>query len=558
MSSNSPLPDVSRRAFLAGCGATGVAVASPLGTASGAERESRSWSSSASIDSPERAGRISLEGLHSIAETNRRFQQAQAQMDRTVRAVEDLGLDPTGETAINGDFGQIDGLSNARITFPSDGTFLLNEQITVRPDGPVEIMGNGCSFIIPPNSNMKSFIFVLPSGSLIRDITIDQTAEGALQGLSIQSRGTIRVENLTIKGYAPATVSTEDDPFGSTFTPIALTQSAMVQVVNLKEVGGTAAGLHDEGDLPPDARENRLGSPSGIFIGKSNLGTVQLVEPKISGWSNGIYGGRTPGNVEVRGGDFLNNFNSQTRISGGSIVDGASMLLNDTMWTRPGQFDIGHQGVYAARIDGKNHGNLTAPTTFKNVRVVAESMREGASLFDWESASGPGIVENCHITNHLDREVFLGENPNAPAATNVLVNNCLIDGSSQAEVMVMNNRGQSRIKNTCVKLPNAGPGDVEGAIVGSNMTWGSECTGKSGLRAPDKLGVPSNISSGNFTSNYSVASFRRQGDRKSIIDKLVGIFTSIVTSLAMIVLSIIAIAIGLVLVVGIAMYKLLR
>ena len=491
---------LSRRQFLAGCGAVGAAATGVPAVRGANGRQADTHQSSASLRALGSGGQISSEGQRAIADVDRRFQQQRPAIEQTVDAVKDIGLDPSGKTPVNGELGEaLSGLSNARITFPSDGTFQLTEQITVRPNGPIEIAGNGCSFVIPAGKETKSFIFVLPSGSLISDITIDQSATGVVQELGIQAEsGVVHAKNVTIKGYAPAKSNvgpTGNNPsVDAMFSPIAKTGDSVVRVTNFKAIGGTAAGTHDEADLPESAPENRLGAPMGVWVGRSNQGTIQMVNPTLSGWSNGMYSGRTKGVVEVRGGTFVNNFNAQTRIGGGSIVDGASMLLDDRQWSDKGPFKIGHQGVYAVRVDAK-HGDQTDPATFKNLKVVAKSMREGAALFDWESASGPGIVRNCHITNHLERPVFLGENPSAPAATNILVDQCLIDGRSPSGVMEMQGRPQSRIQRTCIQLPNAGPDSINGAQVGEGVSFGKQCASGSGLSKPKKVGSGGNISS---------------------------------------------------------------
>jgi hypothetical protein len=490
----------SRRQFLAGCGAAGaVAVGAPLASAAQPEPE-RPGLSPPSVQALGVGGDISPEGRQAIADVDRQFQQQQPQMQKTVNAVNDLGLDPSGETPINGDFGAaLSGMSNTRIVFPSGGTFALSGQITATPEGPVEIIGNGSSFVIPQGMETKSLTLVLPGGSLVRDIVIDQSAKGAVQELSIQAgNGVVRADNVTIKGYAPAKSNVGPTGTNSSvdamFSPIARSSNAVVRVTNLTAVGGTAAGTHDVPDKPESAPENRLGAPMGIWVGQSTTGTIQFVNPKIRGWSNGIYGGRTTGTVEVLGGTFVNNFNAQTRVGGGSVVDGASMLLDDRQWSDKGPFKIGHQGVYAVRVDAKK-GNQTDPATFKNCKIVAKSMRAGSSLFDWESESGPGVIRNCHVTNHLDRPVVLGESPSAPAATNILVDRCLIDGSSSAAVMEMNDRPQSKIQQTCITLPNAGPDDIQGATIGSGVSFGKQCQSGSGLSSPKKVGSGGNISS---------------------------------------------------------------
>jgi hypothetical protein len=480
----------SRREFLGTCGALGAAATMPISTVGQAASEELDSLAGLEPD----LGRISPEGRASIRSFERRFQKARPKFE-TIHAVENLGLDPTGKTSISDEFSsKIGSLSNKSVVFPSDGTFKITHQATVAPPGPIEIIGNGCTFFLPPHHDMRSFVFVLPSGSLVRDFTIDQTAKMSLQEISLQSRGVVRGDNVTIKGYAPARRDKykTDSTATMMFAPIARTEDAIVRATNFKAVGGTAAGTHDENDLPPDALENVLDGLIGIFIGASNLGTIQLVNLGLSGWSNGIYGGRTTGTVEVLGGKFVNNFNAQTRIGGGSVVDGAEMLLDDRLWHDKGPFKIGHQGVYAARIDAK-HGNLTDPAKFKNLKVIGESMREGASLFDWESKAGQGIIKNCEIVNHLDRPAILGEPPNVPGAANVLVAWCLIRGDSPGPVMVMNGRQQSRIRNTCIKVPDAGPEDIVGADIGKDVSFG-KCKPNSGLKNPKKVGNPGDIS----------------------------------------------------------------
>ena len=120
---------VSRRGFLCACGAAGAAAAG-VPIASGVQKQEAESDALSSPDPP--LGRISSEGRQAIADVDRRFQQQRPAMGKTVDAVKDIGLDPSGNTPINGKLGEaLTGLSNARITFPSDGTFLLTEQINI-------------------------------------------------------------------------------------------------------------------------------------------------------------------------------------------------------------------------------------------------------------------------------------------------------------------------------------------------------------------------------------------------------------------------------------------
>src|SRR5699024_9190199 len=152
-----------------------------------------------------------------------------------------------------------------------------------------------------------------------------------------------------------------------------------------------------------------------------------------------------------------------------------------------------HQGVLAGRVDAK-HGNLTDPATFKNLRVVANSMRHVPALFRWNHEAGPGIIRNCHITNHIDAPIVYGRSPAVPAATNILVDQSLIDGKSSASVMEIHDRPQSRIQRTCIQLPGTGPNDINGAQVGKAVSFGKQCEAGSGLKHPEKVGDGGNLS----------------------------------------------------------------
>lgn len=524
---------LSRRQFLGACGAAGAAAGGvPLvGAASNREQKMRRAALSAPVDT--QLGSVSPSGRQAVADVDRRFQQQQPAMKKTVHAVDNLGLDPTGKQSISGKLSSaLSSMSHTRIIFPKNGVFKLPELTAPLPEGPIEIIGNGCTFKIPPNTETKSFNFVLPGGSLIRDITIDQSAKGALQEFGVQSKeGVVRADNVTIKGYAPATKSADSGSVDQMVAPITRTENATVRMTNLQAVSGTAAGTHDEGDKPPNSPENTLGSPMGVGVFDQSVGTVQLANPKIRGWSNGIYGGRTKGIVGIHGGAFVNNFNGQVRLGGGSVVDGTNIMLDDRKWSKkahPGPFRIGHQGVLVGRVDAKG-GNLTDPIKFKNLRVVANSMRSVPALFRWNNEAGPGIIRNCHITNHIDAPIVYARSPAAPAATNVLVDQCLIDGNASAAIMEMHERGQSRIQRTCVKLPDAGPDDIKGAQVGKGMSFGGKCKSGSGLSKPKKVGSGGNLSSLPAPNGSAVSavndsaggSSQREGPRKGALAAVV-------------------------------------
>jgi hypothetical protein len=490
---------VSRRQFLAGCGAAGAAaVGAPL--ASAAQQESQQPAlSPPSAQALGVESSISPQGRARIAAVDRQFQQQRSQMEKTVNAVDDLGLDPSGSEPINGKFeSAIESLSNVRVEFPSDGVFRATEQVVARPSGPVELVGNGCTIKLDSSSERRVLnIDSFPSGSLFQGFTLTSTGDTTF-GFRVATEGTVRVQDVTVKGYMVSTQSNQNRVQG-VFSPVARSSSATVQVKNYKAIGGGAAGTHDQPDKPESAPPNQIATPLGIWVGQQTQGTIQLVECQLRGWSNGVYGGRTNGRVEVSGGQYWNNLNSQLRLGGGSIVDGATLLLDDRQWSmkqNPGPYSLGEQqGVHAIRVDAKNGGNTSDPIHIRNTEIQSKSMQQGVAEIEFESASGPGIIENSRIVTHIERPVINAQSPSGGVSqSNVLVDNCYIGGEGPSTVMSIDGRPQSRIQQTCVAIPGTGPSAINGATVGSGVSFGQGCKG-SGLKAPQKVGSGGNISS---------------------------------------------------------------
>ncbi len=494
MASDESTTQFSRRQFLGTCGAVGATAALPTTTV-GQAAPGR-FDALAGLDPT--LPRVSPEGKASIRAFDRRFQQKRPDIRQTLHAVENLGLDPSGNTPVGRALSKkISGLSNTRVVFPSDGEFLFEDQSVIRPAGPVELIGNGCTFKIPSNTAVRLLnIDQFPSGSLLRGFVLDQTAPKSRLGWRLAADGVVRADNITVKGYATAKpVPGSDEVTGGIFSPVAYESSSVIRATNFHAAGGSASGVHDiNGGNPPSVPENRLDAPMGVWIGQSTQGTIQLVNPTLRGWGNAIYGGRTLGRYEVLGGRLVNNDNCQARVGGGSVVDGATMILDDRQWSDKGPFKLGrNQGVYAVRVDPADIGNRTDPVRIVNVGVYALSMQEGASLFDFEAEAGPGILQNCKIMNHLDRPVIMGVSPSGGAPqTNIMVDHCLIGGSSPAAVMEIDGRPQSRIQYSCITIPDAGPEDINGADIGPAVSFG-KCGPNSGLKKPKKVGEPGDL-----------------------------------------------------------------
>ncbi|HET7322938.1 MAG TPA: hypothetical protein VFJ06_01255 [Halococcus sp.] len=473
-------------------------------------------------------GQISLKGQAEIADVDRQLAQQRGPIERTINAVSELGVtpdQPINETLPDA----VSDLSNVRVVFPGDVTFRATDRMVLDPAGPIELIGNGTT--IQLEAGLKARVFNcprLPSGTLIQGFVADMTAQGTRTGVRVGTAGVVELRDITVRGYAPPVSSDVDDAVPAVLMPIARASGGTVRMTNFRATGGTAAGIHDDMGKPASAPENRLDGMIGLWVGQANLGTIQMVGCQLRGWSNGTYSGRTNGQVQILGGTYWNNFNCQARIGGGSLIDGATMLLDGRMWSmkkNPGPYSLGeNQGINAVRIEtGGNKGTQNEPVTLRNLDIRGISMETSSSLVNIEGSGPSTILENCKVTNHMGVPAILAAAPgsqggySAAPITNIMVDYCLFTGST-TEVAVVNERPNSRIQRTCIQIPGAGPESISGMQIGPAVSFGPQCSAGSGLANPKKVGSPGNISSLPAPSyNGSTGTFSRSTPSKKAV-----------------------------------------
>ena len=541
MSGTDSAPQLTRRQFLGACGICGaVSVAPFASTPAAADGRDQ-------LSSFGEAGTISAEGQAAISAVDDQLAQQGGNFGQTLDAVSDLGLDPQGNTPISQPLeAAMGGLSNARIDFPSDGVFRLTDQILLNPSGPVELVGNGATLKVDPDTaSMAIDCPNLPGGTRISGFVIDQTAKGSTTGVRVGSEGIIEVRDVTVRGYSTPKASVAkgggEGSVPAVLMPIARTPSSTIRITNFTAIGGTAAGMHSDPDKPESAPENRLGAPMGVWIGGSSPGTVQLVNPRIRGWSNGTYSSRTEGTVQILGGVLYNNSNTQARVGGGAVIDGTTMLLDDRQWSKkqnPGPYTLGgNQGVHAVRVEtGGAKGNQSDPVTLRNLDIRALSMEISSGLIDFEGSAPAGTITNCRLENHLGVPAIYGEAPGSQGSyggasqTNILVDNCLLAGSTADSVIQVEDRPNSRLQRTCIEIPGATSASVSGMQIGSGVGFGKTCSA-GGLSNPKKVGSGGNISAlpAPVANGASAARRRRKQERrKTLIATVFGGFFMLV------------------------------
>jgi hypothetical protein len=487
------------------------------------------------VVTPEGKERLSSLGREKIEDINRRYpQQRQHSYGRKINAVKDLGLDPSGKEPIDGKLTSAN-LDNARVFFPK-GNYRVTGDMTFRTDAPCALVGPKAT--LKMDTGARGHLRPIIPGGLIKGLSLDLSADGALFGLQPMTDGYVEVKNVDIVGYAAPIPETESS-FGAMYVPIAKTSDAAIRAVGLSAVGGTAADMHDDGS-PPSAPENQMRTYSGVWVGSQNKGTIQLIDAQIRGWQNGIYGGRTPGEVHILGGTWWNNSNCQIRIGGGSFADRVKIVIDDRKWSmkqNPGPYSLGEQqGVNGIRIEtGGRKGVQDEPVHLRNLKIRGLSVRTIAALINMEGTSPMTKVKNCVLENHIGVPAVLAARPgsqfNYPAAPNptVQIVDSLVEGGKMDPAILAHDR-PGRVLGTCLSYPGAGPEDIVGLDIGQTVSFG-KCGPKSGLSAPKKVASGVNVSNlpiptgGSPSYSSSGGPTGRQGPSKGVLVAVVsGIF----------------------------------
>ncbi|EMA37916.1 hypothetical protein [Halococcus hamelinensis] len=443
----------------------------------------------------ESPGSPSRAAYRALAAVERQVTQrsGSSDFDRTVNAVEYLGLgsnDAVNEALERADAaGDLDGV---RLRFPA-GTYRVADDVNISPAGPFGIVGPRAVFRVDPGVRCELNVHTGSRG-LFEGFTIDQRADRAAVSLLLETDDHIDARGLTFRGPVEAV----GDDQQALVRPVATSREASVRIENLRAVGGTNAGSHAwvRPESPPPGHV--AGGVPGAFVGESNVGVVQFVEPVLHGWENGLYASRTPGAVQVVGGTFVNNNNTAVRISGAeSFCDGATVVLDAGRWPdgRPGRFTIGEiQGVSGVRSET---GPLNKEgARFRNLDVRARRLDRCPGLVVYDGSAATGRMHNCRLTNDIDGtpavridEPGTGPHPASTGPQAIRMDRIEIRGSATGGPAVSGTdaRPNTVLADSCVRLPGAGPASIVG-VTTRNVGYGADCTASQGTDGP--VGAP--------------------------------------------------------------------
>ncbi|EMA48677.1 hypothetical protein [Halococcus thailandensis] len=422
---------------------------------------------------------------------------------QTKNAVKDYGADPKGNRPVSEDIPSTIPDSTV-IVFPP-GTYLISGTWTINAKGVGGIVGAGYKKASgPPKPGKQAATFVAAGNSrtqiqfiaqtgLFANVVLDQTRENNSMGMVLETDGFNQIRDVRYIGTQDNTGAGVAD---SLEIPLCALRATQEQAnVRAERVVGQYVGL-------PSDKES--GGAPFFWVGSSHKGIAQIGHCVVRGAAdNGLYGGRTPGDVQVKGGKFINNAVSQLRYSGrGSWADGVTLVVDAKNYKGPVASQGYNEkfGTHGIKIERGNEApSKPSGAVLRNadIKLLSEGSQGVGAGIRVRGSSGALKVENSRIVNNLDCPSVIAEEPGggysgatAPAPHNLAITDSLFTGSN-GEIKVTG-RENSLIRNTCIKAPGASSSSIGGMRIGNNVSFGKQCAG--GLRAPDKVGSAGNLS----------------------------------------------------------------
>jgi hypothetical protein len=430
-------------------------------------------------------------------------------------AVKDYGADPKGNRPISEDIPSTipDGTV---IVFPP-GTYLVPQTWTIDAEGVGGIVGAGYKQASsPPKPGKQAATFVAAENSrtriqfiaqtgLFANVVLDQTRTNNSIGMVLETDGFAQARDVRYVGTQDNTGAGVADQKEVPLCALRGTQEQAT--VRAERVVGEYVGL-------PSDKES--GGAPFFWVGSSHKGTAQMGHCVVRGAAdNGLYGGRTTGKAQVKGGKYINNAVAQLRYSGkGSWADGVTLVVDAKNYKGPvasqGFNDkFGTHGIKVERGDGVPNKPSGAVLRNAEIRLLSEGDNGVGAGVRVRGSEGAFKMENSRIVNNLGCPSVIAEKPGggytgttAPQPHNITITDSLFTGSN-GEVNVRG-RENSLVRKTCFKIPGASPEIVSGMTIGSGVGFGKQCQ-SGGLKNPKKVGSSGNLSSMNISYNGSAA-----------------------------------------------------
>ena len=239
---------------------------------------------------------------------------------RTRDAIDDLGLDPTGDQPIQDTL--VSELSDGdRIEFP-DGTFRLSNHLAIDGYSDFSLVGSGdTTFVVDSGLTQTVLSYRNCRDCAFVGIDFDQSADDCSAQTAFNVSGRLVVADVEFVGWS------DPDNSGKKIAFNVRDSSGVATFDRVIANDGTEVGRQgvDHNDVHKQQYDG------AYWAGPPHEGTAYFIDCEAAHWSdNGIYASRTNGGVVVVGGLYANSSISQVRLGHPeSFVGGGCHMVVD-------------------------------------------------------------------------------------------------------------------------------------------------------------------------------------------------------------------------------------
>ncbi|WP_303646434.1 right-handed parallel beta-helix repeat-containing protein, partial [Halorubrum sp. CBA1125] len=395
------------------------------------------------------------------------------EFDRVLDAVDDLGLDPSGNEAVND---RLDAaLSEGTLVRFPEGEYRFDGEIVVDADR-VGVLGEGDVRFVP-TTGYTGLLFnydPVPDDVLIESVDVDMRADGTTTGIRLRCRNRFHIEDIEFLGRG----LTDNSGQVSAFLLGITSESGRGVLRNAVAKKGSRADGYARGN-------GRI----GVWVGWTNKGTVRIEGCDFREFgNNGTYTSRTPGQVEIVDCYFLNNNAANVRIGGaGSYIENCTIEIDFEKYTGPELGDIstgwGMRGIQieqGVQLDGAE--SIPAGAEVRNCELVGRNAPNGIAMVNLSPQGRSLSIEDTRIRTDIgDMWAVRRGRPGtiswrewqetAPKPHWIRMENVSITGSASGrEAVRLVEADDSVVRNCCIHQPGSNRDgvnfvDADGGVV---------------------------------------------------------------------------------------------
>ncbi|MFC7021037.1 MULTISPECIES: hypothetical protein [Haloarcula] len=317
------------------------------------------------------------------------------QFGTVVNAVDDLGMDPNGDAAIDSALENTLSDGNVLIEFPAGDYYFESTNTFGSPDnwgirglgstpGDVRFFtdaGEG-KFFLKTNGG---------SGQLVENVTLDYSSDhdGSL-GMIIRGPDAIRVQDVHYVGFNP----TNEAGAVNNLVPMATDPNGSAVIDGVERTGPTDIVSH--GHLDGNSNEGP------VWLGERHEGSILFRNCHFANTgTNAVYASRTPGTVHYDSCLFENNNQTSIRIGGGggdqNTIRDCTFLID----TENAHQDIGGEFINPHGVICETKRVTPGPILVENCEFMYKSGPDRGRCIFVDGNAGPLEVRNSRVRSEV-------------------------------------------------------------------------------------------------------------------------------------------------------------